>query len=133
MVVRSRGGLLASSLAALALNIDVTGCGDQTSDADLARYGNVVRRYYGMVDSLLGAWMRRAEEDGATLVVHSDHGFKWGEDRSCERGSRDGARPDAGDGLDGGVCETYRGRRLPRGPLLSAAGEGVAVGHQRTG
>ncbi len=57
------------------------------SDADFARYGNVVRRYYGMVDSLLGAWMRRAEEDGATLVVHSDHGFKWGDDRPCRQAS----------------------------------------------
>jgi tetratricopeptide (TPR) repeat protein len=31
--------------------------------------------------------MLRAEEDGATLIVNSDHGFKWGSDRSCERGS----------------------------------------------
>jgi hypothetical protein len=31
--------------------------------------------------------MRRAREDGATLVVNSDHGFKWGEDRTCERSS----------------------------------------------
>ena len=31
--------------------------------------------------------MRRAEEDGATLVVNSDHGFKWGADRPCERSS----------------------------------------------
>ena len=27
--------------------------------------------------------MRRAEEDGAALVVTSDHGFKWGDDRPC--------------------------------------------------
>ncbi|HLN81504.1 MAG TPA: tetratricopeptide repeat protein, partial [Thermoanaerobaculia bacterium] len=26
-------------------------------------------------------------EDGATLVVNSDHGFKWGEDRTCARSS----------------------------------------------
>ncbi|MCA1612249.1 MAG: alkaline phosphatase family protein [Acidobacteria bacterium] len=53
------------------------------SDADIARYGNVVARYYGDVDRLLGQWMRRASEDGATLIVHSDHGFKWGADRPC--------------------------------------------------
>ncbi|MEO8431251.1 MAG: alkaline phosphatase family protein [Acidobacteriota bacterium] len=53
------------------------------SDADVARYQDVVRRYYAMVDALLGAWMRRAAEDGATLLVHSDHGFKWGADRPC--------------------------------------------------
>ncbi|PYQ66654.1 MAG: hypothetical protein DMF54_07135, partial [Acidobacteria bacterium] len=27
--------------------------------------------------------MRRAKEDRATLLVHSDHGFKWGTDRPC--------------------------------------------------
>ncbi len=54
-----------------------------TSDADFARYQNVVRRYYALIDRLLGQWMRRAREDGATLLVHSDHGFKWGDDRPC--------------------------------------------------
>jgi predicted AlkP superfamily phosphohydrolase/phosphomutase len=54
-----------------------------TSDADFARYGKVVDGYYALVDRLLGQWMRRAKEDGATLVVHSDHGFKWGSDRPC--------------------------------------------------
>ncbi len=27
--------------------------------------------------------MRRAQEDGATVLVHSDHGFRWGADRPC--------------------------------------------------
>lgn len=40
-----------------------------------------------MVDQMLGQWMRRAAEDRATLIVHSDHGFKWGADRPCERSS----------------------------------------------
>jgi predicted AlkP superfamily phosphohydrolase/phosphomutase/tetratricopeptide (TPR) repeat protein len=53
------------------------------SDDDVARYGNAVPRYYSLVDSLLGQWMRRAREDGATLLVTSDHGFKWGPDRPC--------------------------------------------------
>jgi hypothetical protein len=54
------------------------------SDADAARYGKVVETYFGIVDRILGQWMRRAQEDGATLLVHSDHGFKWGEDRPCQ-------------------------------------------------
>jgi predicted AlkP superfamily phosphohydrolase/phosphomutase/tetratricopeptide (TPR) repeat protein len=61
------------------------------SDADAARYGGVVARYYALVDSVLGQWMRRAEEDGATLIVHSDHGFKWGSERPCDFGSKDAA------------------------------------------
>ena len=58
-----------------------------TSEADFARYHRAVDVYYGLVDRMLGQWMRRAKEDGATLVVHSDHGFKWGEDRTCARSS----------------------------------------------
>ena len=56
-------------------------------DAEFARYRGTVDEYYALVDRLIGQWMRRAEEDGATLIVNSDHGFKWGDDRSCERGS----------------------------------------------
>ncbi len=54
------------------------------SDADFARYHRVVDEYYALVDRLLGQWMRRAAEDGATLLVNSDHGFRWGADRPCE-------------------------------------------------
>jgi len=54
------------------------------SDADAARYGSVAETYFRIVDRILGQWMRRAQEDGATLLVHSDHGFKWGEDRPCQ-------------------------------------------------
>jgi predicted AlkP superfamily phosphohydrolase/phosphomutase/Tfp pilus assembly protein PilF len=60
---------------------------DCVSDADYARYKRTVDEYYALVDKVLGQWMRRAEEDGATLVVNSDHGFKWGTDRTCERSS----------------------------------------------
>jgi len=59
------------------------------SDRDLARYGRVVERYYGLIDQMLGQWMRRAAEDRATLIVHSDHGFKWGDDRPCGFASKD--------------------------------------------
>jgi predicted AlkP superfamily phosphohydrolase/phosphomutase/Flp pilus assembly protein TadD len=57
------------------------------SDADFARYRRAVDEYYALVDRIIGQWMRRAEEDGATLIVNSDHGFKWGADRSCQRDS----------------------------------------------
>ncbi len=60
---------------------------DCVSESDFARYHRAVDEYYALVDRLIGQWMRRAEEDGATLIVNSDHGFKWGADRSCERGS----------------------------------------------
>jgi predicted AlkP superfamily phosphohydrolase/phosphomutase/tetratricopeptide (TPR) repeat protein len=60
---------------------------DCVSADDFRRYGRAVDEYYALVDRLIGQWMRRAEEDGATLIVNSDHGFKWGADRSCERGS----------------------------------------------
>jgi predicted AlkP superfamily phosphohydrolase/phosphomutase/Tfp pilus assembly protein PilF len=56
-------------------------------DQEFTRYSRAVDEYYALVDRLLGQWMRRVEEDGATLIVNSDHGFKWGSDRSCERGS----------------------------------------------
>ena len=57
------------------------------SDADYARYRRAVPAYYAMVDRIVGQWMRRAEEDGAVLIVSSDHGFKWGGDRPCDRPS----------------------------------------------
>ncbi|HLZ08964.1 MAG TPA: alkaline phosphatase family protein, partial [Chloroflexota bacterium] len=57
------------------------------SDEDFSRYHRAVEVYYGVIDQMLGQWMRRAAEDHATLIVNSDHGFKWGEDRSCERSS----------------------------------------------
>ncbi|PYQ34299.1 MAG: hypothetical protein DMF55_09790 [Acidobacteria bacterium] len=60
---------------------------DCTSVEDFARYHRAVDVYYGVVDRMLGQWMRRAREDGATLLVHSDHGFRWGADRTCARSS----------------------------------------------
>lgn len=57
------------------------------SDEDFSRYQRAVSVYYGVIDQMLGQWMRRAAEDHATLIVNSDHGFKWGADRSCARSS----------------------------------------------
>lgn len=56
---------------------------DCVSAEDFSRYGRVVDTYYAAIDRMLGQWMRRAREDGATLLVSSDHGFKWGADRPC--------------------------------------------------
>ena len=60
---------------------------DCVSEADFVRYHRAVEVYYGVIDRVLGQWMRRAKEDGATILVHSDHGFKWGADRTCTRSS----------------------------------------------
>ncbi len=57
------------------------------SEEDFARYRRTADVYYGLIDQILGQWMRRAAEDGATLIVHSDHGFKWGGDRPCDLSS----------------------------------------------
>jgi predicted AlkP superfamily phosphohydrolase/phosphomutase/Flp pilus assembly protein TadD len=57
------------------------------SEEDFARYRRAVDEYYALVDRMLGQWIRRADEDGATLIVNSDHGFKWGAERPCERSS----------------------------------------------
>ncbi len=57
------------------------------SEEDFARYSGAVDEYYAMIDRILGQWMRRADEDGATLVVNSDHGFRWGAERPTELSS----------------------------------------------
>ncbi|MGH9364450.1 MAG: alkaline phosphatase family protein, partial [Thermoanaerobaculia bacterium] len=60
---------------------------DCVSDEDFRRYSGAVDAYDQTIDRLLSQGMRRAQEDGATLLVCSDHGFKWGEDRCCRRSS----------------------------------------------
>lgn len=60
---------------------------DCVSEEDFKRFRRAVDEYYVVVDKLLGQWMRRAAEDRATLLVSSDHGFKWSDDRTCERSS----------------------------------------------
>ncbi len=89
------------------------------SEADFARYHRVVDEYYALVDRILGQWMRRADEDGATLIVNSDHGFKWGGDRSCERGSLNPATAGFWHRLSG-VFAAY-GARVRASPARGAA------------
>jgi predicted AlkP superfamily phosphohydrolase/phosphomutase len=71
------------------------------SDEDFRRYGHAVDLYYQAIDRILGQWLRRAEEDGAILFVHSDHGFKWGADRPCERSSLNWATAGSWHRIDG--------------------------------
>ncbi|MGH9367166.1 MAG: alkaline phosphatase family protein [Thermoanaerobaculia bacterium] len=86
------------------------------SEGDFAKYRRVVETLYAAVDRILGQWMRRAEEDGATLLVHSDHGFKWGADRPC--------------GLASGDWSTAAFWHRPEG-AFAAWGKGVRRGAER--
>ncbi len=86
---------------------------------EFARYSRAVGAYYALIDRLLGQWMRRAEEDGATLVVNSDHGFKWGSDRPCERSSLNPSTAAFWHRLDG-VFAAW-GPRVRRGLPLGSA------------
>ena len=83
------------------------------SEEDFRRFRGAVDVYYTLIDKLLGQWMRRAEEDGATLVINSDHGFKWGADRPCERSSLNPATAAFWHRLDG-VFAAW-GARVKRG------------------
>jgi predicted AlkP superfamily phosphohydrolase/phosphomutase len=62
-----------------------------TDEASYERFHRAPETYFRLVDALLGQWMRRAKEDGAVLVVTSDHGFRWGPDRLCGPSSVQGA------------------------------------------
>jgi len=110
-----------------------------TAEADFAKFGRTVDEYYAVVDRMLGQWMRRAEEDRATLIVSSDHGFKWGADRSCARSSLnwstaaywhrlEGVFAAWGEGVRPGKgASRRRGAPVPRTPVQNAA-EGTAEG-----
>jgi Flp pilus assembly protein TadD len=49
--------------------------------ADFERYSRVPETYFREVDGLLGDYRKLAEEQDATLLVVSDHGFLWSEGR----------------------------------------------------
>jgi Flp pilus assembly protein TadD len=82
------------------------------SEADFRRYSGTVDAYYAIIDQMLGQWMRRAREDGATLLLCSDHGFKWGEDRTCARSSLNFTTAAFWHRLDG-VLAAWGARVLP--------------------
>ncbi len=87
------------------------------SEEDFRRYGRAVDAYFALVDRILGQWMRRAEEDGAVLMVHSDHGFEWGDGRPCRRSSSDPATAALWHRADGVYAFWGKGvrRGAPRG------------------
>ena len=51
------------------------------SEEEVRKYGNGVAALYEEADRVLGELAARAERDGATLLLASDHGFRWGSDR----------------------------------------------------
>lgn len=51
------------------------------SDEEFRKYSGGAVGFYREADKVLGEFVRRAERDGANLLVVSDHGFKWGANR----------------------------------------------------
>jgi tetratricopeptide (TPR) repeat protein len=51
------------------------------SREDYERYHQVPERYFRYIDRLLGEYRDLADETGAVLMLASDHGFNWSEDR----------------------------------------------------
>jgi predicted AlkP superfamily phosphohydrolase/phosphomutase len=60
-------------------------------EALFEKFHLVPETYFRSIDAILGQWMRRAREDHAILLITSDHGFRWGTDRPCDRESTGGA------------------------------------------
>jgi tetratricopeptide (TPR) repeat protein len=50
-------------------------------EGEVARYGGVPEAYFRHVDTLLGAYRALAERRDARLLLVSDHGFRWGDER----------------------------------------------------
>jgi len=48
---------------------------------EYAKYHAVPERYFGEIDTLIGRYRQIAEQQGAALMLASDHGFAWGDDR----------------------------------------------------
>lgn len=57
------------------------------SEADFARYSVVPENYFRYIDRLLGSYKEIAKKRGARLMIASDHGFHWFEDRPTELSS----------------------------------------------
>jgi len=54
------------------------------SNDDYTRYGNVPRRYFAAIDELIGRYRAIAARSGAVMMLASDHGFSWIDDRPTE-------------------------------------------------
>jgi Flp pilus assembly protein TadD len=57
------------------------------SEADFARYSTIPELYFRSVDRILGHYKAVAQKRGARLMIASDHGFHWFEDRPTELSS----------------------------------------------
>jgi len=59
----------------------------EISDGEFQKYSQVPERYFHHVDEFLGEVARIADARHATLVIASDHGFHWKEDRPAKLSS----------------------------------------------
>jgi predicted AlkP superfamily phosphohydrolase/phosphomutase/Flp pilus assembly protein TadD len=96
-----------------------------TDPAGYERLHRVPETYFGMIDAILGQWMRRAREDGAILLITSDHGFRWGADRLCGGASTEEATAAAWHTMDGVLLAWGEGIR-PAPPESRASAFDVA-------
>lgn len=53
----------------------------QVKEEDFKKFKDAVEAIYVESDRVLGLFRAKAGRDGATLVLASDHGFRWGDDR----------------------------------------------------
>jgi len=63
----------------------------EESDEDFGKYKDGIATLYAEADRILGELARRAEKDGATLILASDHGFRQGPDRPAFSSAADTA------------------------------------------
>src|SRR5438132_5724658 len=59
----------------------------QVSEQDYERYHQVPELYFRHIDEVLGSYMRLARASNAVVMLASDHGFHWVEDRPKELSS----------------------------------------------
>jgi tetratricopeptide (TPR) repeat protein len=59
----------------------------QVTEEEFAKYSQVPKKYFQEIDRMLGDYRKLAREEGAVLVVASDHGFFWGEGRPAQLSS----------------------------------------------
>ncbi len=59
--------------------------------ADALRFGAVPERYFELVDGVIGELAELARRSGAVLMIASDHGFQWGDERPAGLSSVAGA------------------------------------------
>jgi tetratricopeptide (TPR) repeat protein len=57
------------------------------SEEDFARYSGVPEKYFRSIDAILGSYRNLAKQHNARLMIASDHGFHWFDDRPTELSS----------------------------------------------